>query len=88
MNAYRMLAAAALVLLGALFLCLMAVFLMPGEKWSGAAGEAGPLSYSAWAVMAAVVLLAGLLSVLAVWMVAKPAPCARPPERKSNANKR
>ena len=86
MSAYRMLAAAALVLLGALFLCLMAVFLMPGETWRGVAGEAGPCSYSAWAVMAAVVLLAGLLSVLAVWMVAKPAPCA-PPEPKDNAKK-
>ena len=47
MSAYRMLAAAALVLLGALFLCLMAVFLMPGETWRGVAGEAGPWSYSA-----------------------------------------
>jgi hypothetical protein len=34
-----------------------------------------------------VVLLAGLLSVLAVWMVAKPAPCA-PPEPKGNAKER
>ena len=65
MSAYRMLAAAAIVLLGALFLCLMAVFLMPGETWRGAAGEAGPWSYSAWAVMAAVVLLARVPVIVA-----------------------
>ena len=86
MSAFRMLAAAGLVLLGASFLCLMAVFFMPGGTWRDAAGD-GPWSYAAWIVMAAVVLFAGLLSALAVWMIAMPVP-STPPNANGNANGR